>query len=454
MKLKAFYLLSLAWMVACAPITNTPIVTIAPTPTTQGGYPAPETPTALAPTGYPAPVTKTALPTIVPSATPTLDIVEGLMFFEAVPFYPDEVPSIKAANFSGKLTVTTINGETRNYPESLSMLDRLSPTNLFKSVGPLIASPNGQKVVFWGWESNQTLDGIYLLDLATKQLTRLPLAQNEMPISPNNFVNGPPADLVWTYDSQRIAGLVDITLSSNLTQRQIFTWQIGASDIHLPFQEQLSELEKGEISFPFAPRWSSNGDYLAFAYYSGNAPPRQDGDLGKIYIGKFETGELRLISDSAFLVMQSSISSINSPAWSPNNKWVAYLEGQKSPKIRLTNIDTGESRWLTSLAIRETNPIWLPSGEEILFTSEDHGKTNLYIANVNTGEGMRLTPDLVNDVNPVLSLSGRFVAFLSDRKAPSEGYHLYVMTTDGADTRSVFSGYVLFPPTWINLSFP
>ena len=76
----------------------------------------------------------------------------------------------------------------------------------------------------------------------------------------------------------------------------------------------------------------------------------------------------------------------------------------------------------------DSEPVWLPNGRSLLFTSSRDGNLELYSVNVDGSEIRRITNIGSSDFTPVPSPDGSRIAFISDRDGNRE---LYVMNGSG-----------------------
>lgn len=81
-----------------------------------------------------------------------------------------------------------------------------------------------------------------------------------------------------------------------------------------------------------------------------------------LYLGNLQTGESRALT--------SGKNSISSPTWSPDGSKIAFSRdmGSKS-QVYVLDLAGGESQAITNLPFSVSNPVWSPSGQEIYFQS-------------------------------------------------------------------------------------
>ncbi len=90
----------------------------------------------------------------------------------------------------------------------------------------------------------------------------------------------------------------------------------------------------------------------------------------------------------------------------------------------------GGTTQLTTENLENAQPpmMWSPDSRFVAYTSRRTGTTDIWIADVNTGETRQLTTDIRNDHTPRWSPDGRWIAFLSDRGGQTD---LWVMPAAG-----------------------
>jgi TolB protein len=120
-----------------------------------------------------------------------------------------------------------------------------------------------------------------------------------------------------------------------------------------------------------------------------------------------------------------------SPAWSPNDKEIAYSSSRSGdPEIWIADANGSLSRRVTSFRGPDVSPVYNPkTGSQIAWISGRTGLPQLYIMDADGSAVQRLT-DGGYASSPSWSPNGQFIAFAWDRKygpgAPG-GQDIYVM---------------------------
>jgi TolB protein len=101
------------------------------------------------------------------------------------------------------------------------------------------------------------------------------------------------------------------------------------------------------------------------------------------------------------------------PAWSPDGKWIAFVELRSAPLeranvLKVVNVDGSGSRILTAEAEGLAWPTWSPDSRRVAFSSRASGAPAIWIINV---DGTRLRRLLTDAFHPAWGPGGRRIAF-------------------------------------------
>src|SRR5688572_13502857 len=78
------------------------------------------------------------------------------------------------------------------------------------------------------------------------------------------------------------------------------------------------------------------------------------------------------------------------------------------------------------------NPSWSPDGRRLVFQSDRHGSTELYVIDADGNNERRLTFNGGDDTHPSWSPDGQWIVFDSNRDG---SWNLYLMRPDGSGER-------------------
>ncbi len=149
--------------------------------------------------------------------------------------------------------------------------------------------------------------------------------------------------------------------------------------------------------------------------------PEQMRKLKEVAVEKYAS-RTRAITSAELL----SLKRVNSPAISPDGKWVLYgvntpnlKENRGNSDLYLVSIDGQTRRQLTTSPAADYNGIWAPDGKSIAFISTRDGAPQGYLLSLEGGEAVKLT-NMENGIgNLSFSPKGTHIAFTSDVKLDS-----------------------------------
>ncbi len=140
----------------------------------------------------------------------------------------------------------------------------------------------------------------------------------------------------------------------------------------------------------------------------------------ELYEADAETGKvLRKITSTAVSSHFVNLEFVNSAgAWSADGRRFAFAR-VRGGKAELAIFDEQRGRITKSIPFKNfgevLSPTWSPDGNEVAFSGNSGGLTDLFAVNLNTGALRRLTNDAYADLQPAWSPDGRTIVFVSDR---------------------------------------
>jgi TolB protein len=139
-------------------------------------------------------------------------------------------------------------------------------------------------------------------------------------------------------------------------------------------------------------------------------------------------------------VIMESKDPIMSPAWSPDSRRLAYVsfEGNKS-SIFIQTLRTGSRIQVSNKAGINGAPAFSPDGRQLVLTLGGvEGNPDIHVMDINTKQTRRLTTHRAIDTEGSWSPDGRYIYFTSDRSGGPQIYR--VAATGGTPERITFEG--------------
>lgn len=187
------------------------------------------------------------------------------------------------------------------------------------------------------------------------------------------------------------------------------------------------------------PRFSPNGRECAyFTYREKIVNGRRVPISASVYRYGLYTGRISLISH--FNGMSYA------PRYSPDGRKLIFsLSSRGSSSINVIDLETGQSKKLTSGRCIDTSPCYSPDGKHIVFNSDRDGAQQLYIMDSDGSNVRRLSFSKGRYATPVWSPRGDWIAFT---KFGIGGFYIGVIRPDGSGERMLAAGNLVEGPTW------
>ena len=257
-----------------------------------------------------------------------------------------------------------------------------------------------------------------------------------------------------------------------------FLWAFGVSLLAIPLAGSIPSFAQGYLEplslvrltadghFKQRPAWSPDGKWLAFARHQGakielylragdgsmekrltdgadpefdavfspdgkrlafaldKASPNQ-GDM-EVYTIGLDGKDLKPVATG-----QGKLSHEESPAWSPDGKWIAWTSTRDgNQELYYSAPDGSNVKRVTSDPGIDAHPSWSPDSKKIAFATERWGDLEIAVYNLEGETLTRLTASDGLDDYPAWSPDGKQIAFTSNRDRNLE---IYTMSADGGD---------------------
>jgi dipeptidyl aminopeptidase/acylaminoacyl peptidase len=291
----------------------------------------------------------------------------------------------------------------------------------------------------------------------------MPASPKKRPIKPEDFyLLKTVADPQLSPDGKRVAYVVSWN-DKEKDQAQIAIY-VAPADGSSPAQR----LTQGTRDTN--PRWSPDGRYLAFVSKRGD-------DEAQVYLMPLDGGDARQLTKAKFGASQ--------PAWSPDGKRMAYVArtgdyktakqrnaieknaprvirdlryrfdgigyfDERRPHVFTIDVESGETKQVTSGDYEDGAPAWSPNGKWIAFSSDRERDrfqrfwtSDIWVVAATGGRARKLTRSKGRSGSPAFSPDGRQIAFVGHEngvEGSSKNTHLYVVPLTGGRPPRSLSG--------------
>ncbi|HSL91668.1 MAG TPA: hypothetical protein VK863_03385, partial [Candidatus Limnocylindrales bacterium] len=219
-------------------------------------------------------------------------------------------------------------------------------------------------------------------------------------------------------------------------------------------------------SFNLFPRWSPDGNALAYTSFKTGVPfvylrslrdgseravvkfggtkvpgsfaPGGDALYASISVGgNSEIYRARLDGSHPEKVVGGYGIQV-SPSVSPDGKKIAFVSNRGgSPQVYVRDLAGRADLRVSRAGGYSTSPSWSPAGDRIAFTSQAGGKFSIYTVKPDGSDQQLLTSGDGDCIDPSFSPDGRYVVYTFQKRGYSE---LKIITADGRGGKSLFSG--------------
>jgi TolB protein len=188
-----------------------------------------------------------------------------------------------------------------------------------------------------------------------------------------------------------------------------------------------------EIVYTFTGVRGVFGTEVAFSARSGKSRGKE------LYIVGMDGQDLRKVTDNRSFNLF--------PRWSPDGQWLAYTSFRTgTPIIYLRNVSTGAEKEVVRFGGSKAPGGFSPDGVWLYAGVSQAGNSDIYRVRVVGGAVEKMVEGWGLEVSPSLSPDGRRIAFVSDRGGSPQ---IYVKTIGVAgETRISGGGGYATSPTW------
>ena len=182
-------------------------------------------------------------------------------------------------------------------------------------------------------------------------------------------------------------------------------------------------------SLNIAPDWSPDGSELALTLSKDGNP--------EIYIMDRQGKSIRRLTNNWAIDV--------SPSWSPDGQKIVFVSNRSgSPQVYTMDRYGGNTKRITYGGSYNSEPDWSPRGDKIVYSSLRNGGFQICLINPNGSGDIQLTWK-GNNESPKWSPDGRYIVFSSTK---SGGKQIFTMSANGTRVKKLTKNGKNYSPSW------
>jgi len=158
-----------------------------------------------------------------------------------------------------------------------------------------------------------------------------------------------------------------------------------------------------------------------------------------IYTVNYDGSDLKAITSHQSIVV--------SPRWSPDGQYMAFTSYKSGrPEVYLHSLKTGKEKKVAAFNGLNLCGAFSPDSKKLLMTLSKDENEEIYVLEIESMKLTRLTNNYAIDVSPTWSPDGKKIAFVSNRSGSPQ---IFVMDADGNNVKRIsFEGNYNTSPSW------
>jgi len=294
-------------------------------------------------------------------------------------------------------------------------------------------------IVPFGWEGNSQNTTSDVAQIISDNLTR---SGRFAPIPENDMLQKPTSGVGMDFDDWSILGVEAVVVGSvTQTGENAYDVQFQLFDVFGRDQLVGYRMPASRGTMRRVAHRASDMIYEKLTGIKGvfdtkvayvTAEQRGDGQLYSLYVAD-QDGE------NEFKIMEDD-EPIMSPAWSPDSRRIAYVsfDGNHS-SIRVQTLRTGNFIKVSEKPGINGAPAFSPDGRQLVLTLGGvDGNLDIHVLDINSRQSRRITTNRAIDTEGSWSPDGRYIYFTSDRSGGPQIYR--VAASGGTPERVTFEG--------------